>query len=151
MMRDAISNALTTAQKALDKRRVSTLRLMNAAIIDHDITLRGKGKDKASDEEVVDILSKMVKQREESAKLYKQGGRPELEAQELDEIAIIKEFLPAQLSEEETAEIVSGLITETGADSLRDMGKVMGLLKERYRGQIDMGKAGALIKAKLGS
>ena len=151
MMRDAISNALTTAQKALDKRRVSTLRLMNAAIIDHDITLRGKGKDKASDEEVVDILSKMVKQREESAKLYKQGGRPELEAQELEEIAIIKEFLPAQLSEEETAEIVSGLIAETGAASLRDMGKVMGLLKERYRGQIDMGKAGALIKEKLGS
>lgn len=149
-MRDTISNALITAQKAQEKRRVATLRLVTAAINDRDISLRGKGKDKADDEEVIDILAKMVKQREESAKLYNEGGRAELEKQELDEMAIIKEFLPKQLSDEETAQIVSDLIAETKAETLRDMGKVMGLLKTRYRGQIDLGKAGAQLKSKLG-
>lgn len=148
-MRDAISTALVTAQKAKDKRRVATLRLINAAINDRDIALRGKGKEKAADEEVLDILAKMVKQREESVKLYKQAGRVELETQELEEIVIIQEFLPQQLSEEETKAIVGELIAETGAESLRDMGKIMGLLKTRYRGQIDMGKAGSLIKSQL--
>ncbi|MBL1404661.1 MAG: glutamyl-tRNA amidotransferase [Hyphomicrobiales bacterium] len=148
-MRNAISKALISAQKELNKRRVATLRLMNAAINDRDIALRGKGKEKADDEEVLDILAKMVKQRDESVKMYKQAGRAELEAQELEEIVIIQEFLPKQLSQEETNKIVGELITETGAESLRDMGKIMGILKTRYRGQIDMGKAGALIKSQL--
>lgn len=148
-MREAISKALISAQKEQNKRRVTTLRLIKAAINDRDIALRGKGKDAADDEEVLDILAKMVKQRDESVKLYKQAGRAELEAQELEEIEIIQEFLPKQLSQEETNSIVSELISETGAESLRDMGKIMGILKTRYRGQIDMGKAGALIKSQL--
>lgn len=148
-MRNAISKALISAQKEQNKRRVGTLRLINAAINDRDIALRGKGKDKADDEEVLDILAKMVKQRDESVKMYNQAGRAELEAQELEEIEIIQEFLPTQLSEEETSKIVTEVIVETGAESLRDMGKIMGLLKSRYRGQIDMGKAGTLIKSHL--
>lgn len=149
MKRDELADALKTAQKDQAKKRVSTLRLINAAVVDRDIALRGKGKDKADDEEVLDILAKMVKQREESSKLYQEGGRQELADQELEEISIIKEFLPEQLSDEAVGTIISEVIAETGAQSLRDMGKVMGILKQQYRGQIDMGKAGALIKAKL--
>ncbi len=132
-------------------KRTSTLRLINAAITDRDIALRGKGKDKADDEEVLDILTKMVKQREESSRMYREGGREELEAQELLEIDIIREFLPQQLSEEEAAAAVAEAIEETGAESLRDMGKVMGILKSRYRGQLDMGVVGPLVKGKLGA
>ena len=148
-MRNRILEALKNAQKAQDKRRTATLRLVSAAITDRDIALRGKGKDKADDEEVVDILTKMVKQREESSRLYREGGRPDLEAQEIEEIGIIREFLPRQLDDAGTAEAVATAVAETGAASLRDMGKVMGLLKERYRGQIDMAKAGVRIKAAL--
>ena len=149
-MRDAISTALTAAQKALAKRRVSTLRLIMAAIGDRDIALRGKGKDKADDEEVLDILTKMIKQRHESSKMYREGNRPELEAQELEEIEIIQEFMPTQLSDGEAKSAVDAAIAETGAESLRDMGKVMGVLKSKYRGQMDMGKASGVIKAALG-
>ncbi len=149
-MRDAISTALTAAQKALAKRRVSTLRLIMAAIGDRDIALRGKGKDKADDEEILDILTKMIKQRHESSKMYREGNRPELEAQELEEIEIIQEFMPTQLSDDEAKSAVDAAIAETGAESLRDMGKVMGVLKNKYRGQMDMGKASGVIKAALG-
>jgi uncharacterized protein YqeY len=149
-MRDAIADALKTAQKAKEKRRVSTLRLVMAAIGDRDIALRGKGKDKADNEEVLDILTKMIKQRLDSSKMYREGGRPELENQELEEIEIIREFLPKQLSDEESQAVINAAIEETGAESLRDMGKVMGVLKAKYRGQLDMGKAGAAIKAVLG-
>jgi uncharacterized protein YqeY len=149
-MRDAIAGALKAAQKAKQKHRVSTLRLIMAAIGDRDIALRGKGKDKADDEEVLDILTKMVKQRFESSKMYHDGGRPELEAQELEEIEIIREFLPKPLSEADSQVAISAAIEETGAASLRDMGKVMGVLKAKYRGQLDMGRAGAAIKAELG-
>ncbi|MGB7286020.1 MAG: GatB/YqeY domain-containing protein [Salaquimonas sp.] len=148
-MRDKLADALKEAQKALEKKRVSTLRLINAAIQDRDIALRGKGKDKADDEEVLDILGKMVKQREESSKMYIEGGRLELADQELEETAIIKEFMPEQLSEDAVQAIVTEVIAETGATSLRDMGKVMGILKERYRGQLDMGVAGGMIKSQL--
>jgi len=137
--------------KAKDTRRVSTLRLVNAAINERDIALRGKGKDKADEEEVLDILTKMVKQREESSRMYREAGRDELEAQELEEIEIIREFLPQQLSVEEAEAAVTEVIAETEAASLRDMGKVMGLLKERYRGQLDMGVVGPLVKSKLGA
>ena len=148
-MRERISQALKQAQKDQDRRSVSTLRLINAAIVDRDIALRGKGKERADDEEILDILTKMIKQREESSRLYRDAGRAELEAQENEEIEIIRAFLPKALSQEETDAAISAAIEETGAASLRDMGKVMGLLKERYRGQIDMAKAGARIKAKL--
>ena len=149
-MRNAIADALKTAQKAKEKHRISTLRLVMAAIGDRDIALRGKGKDKADNEEVLDILTKMIKQRVDSSKLYREGGRPELEQQEMEEIEIIREFLPKQLSEEESREAIKAAIEETGAESLRDMGKVMGVLKGKYRGQLDMGKAGAAIKDVLG-
>jgi hypothetical protein len=149
-MRDEISQALKTALKSGERNRVATLRLVNAAINDRDIALRGKGKDPAGDEEVLDILAKMIKQREESSKLYREGGRDDLEAQELEEIAIIREFMPQQLSEAELASAIDEAVAESEAVSLRDMGKVMALIKERYRGQVDMAKAGALIKARLG-
>jgi uncharacterized protein YqeY len=150
MLRDHLAEKILTAQKSQERKRLSTLRLIHAAIVDKDIALRGKGKDKADDEEVLDILAKMVKQREESSRLYLEGGRQELADQELEEIEIIKEFLPEQLSDDQVKEVVALVIGETGASSLRDMGKVMGVLKQRYRGQIDMGAAGALIKAALG-
>jgi uncharacterized protein YqeY len=151
MLRDRIADTLKAAQKDQNRKRIATLRLINAAIIDRDISLRGKGKDKADDEEVLDLLGKMVKQREESSRLYAEGGRPELADQELEEIGIIKEFMPVQMDDAAIAAMVEELIGETGAISLRDMGKVMGLIKERYRGQVDMGKAGAMIKEKLNS
>lgn len=149
MIRDRIADALKEAQKSKERRRIATLRLMNAAITDRDIALRGKGKDRADDEEVIDILAKMVKQREESTRLYQEGGRMELAEQETEEIGIIREFMPAQLSDAEIAEAIEAAIADTDAESLRDMGKVMGILKDRFRGQLDMGKAGAMIKARL--
>jgi len=150
MLRDKIGDEMKQAMKDKERKRLSTLRLILAAINDRDIALRGNGKDKADDEEVIDLLSKMVKQREESSRLYKDGGRQDLADQEATEIEIIKEFLPEQLSDEALGEIITETIGEAGAESLRDMGKVMAILKERYRGQIDMGKAGALIKKHLG-
>ena len=149
MLREKIADKLKSAQKEQNRKRIATLRLINAAIIDRDIQLRGKGKDRADDEEVLDILGKMVKQREESSRLYAEGGRQELADQEIEEIGIIKEFMPEQLDDQAVERIVEELIAETGAASLRDMGKVMGLIKERYRGQVDMGKAGGMIKQKL--
>ena len=150
-MRNLISDNLKTAMREKDTRRIATLRLINAAIHDRDIALRGKGKDKADEEEVLDILTKMVKQREESTRMYTEGGREDLANQEREEMAIIREFLPKQLSEEEATNAVAEAISETGAQSLRDMGKVMGLLKERYRGQLDMGMVGPMVKARLGA
>jgi len=149
-MRGKISDSLKTAMKARDKRRVATLRLITAAIEDRDISLRGKGKDKADNEDVMDILSKMVKQREESSRLYREGNRPELEAQELEEIDIIKEYLPKPLSQEETSEAIADAISQSGAQSLRDMGKVMAILKDKYRGKMDMAIAGPAVKKLLG-
>ena len=150
IMREKIAAAVKTAQKQLEKRRVTTLRLIMAAIGDRDIALRGKGKDKADDEEILGILTRMIKQRHESSKMYREGGRPELEAQELEEIDIIREFMPQQLGEAEAQKAIKDAIEETGAASLRDMGKVMGVLKAKYQGQLDMGKAGSAIKAVLG-
>ncbi|MCU0789712.1 MAG: GatB/YqeY domain-containing protein [Nitratireductor sp.] len=148
-MREQITAALTHAQKAQDRLRVATLRLVNAAIQDRDIANRGKGKGPADEAEISELLQKMIKQREESARLYREGGRPELEAKEAGEIAIIREFLPSQLSDAELAEVIAKGIAETGAGSVKDMGKVMGWLKEHYRGQVDMAKAGPLIKARF--
>lgn len=150
MLRETIAEALKEALKNKDKLRTGTLRLVNAAIQDRDIANRGTGKDPVNDDEILQVLTKMVKQREESAKAFEDGARPELAAQERAEIAIIKDFLPAQMSADEVRAAAQGAIAETGAQGLRDMGRVMAVLKERYPGRLDFGKASALVKDLLG-
>lgn len=149
-MRNEISAALKQAMKDKNTDRLSTLRLISAAIKDRDIAARSDGNDASvSDEDVLAILVKMVKQRQESARVYEEGNRLDLSERELAEIVIIEEFLPRQLGEEKTDAAIAQAISETGADSIRDMGKVMGILKTRYTGQIDFGAAGAKVKAAL--
>lgn len=139
------------AMKAKEADRLSTLRLINAAIKDRDIALRGEGEDGGvADDGVLAILGKMVKQRQESARAYEEGGRLELAAKELFEIKVIEEFLPKPLSESQTEAAVAAAISETGADSIRDMAKVMARLKGRYAGRMDFGKVGPMVKALLG-
>ncbi len=150
-MRDSINTALKEAIKAQDTRRASTLRLVVAAIKDRDIAARGADKlDGVSDDEILEILSKMVKQRVESAQTYQEAGRDDLAKQELEEIEIIKGFLPKQLDEAESRAAVEAVITDLRASGLKDMGRVMGELKTRYAGQMDFGKASALVKDILG-
>ena len=149
-MRETINAALKEAIKAQDKRRMSTLRLISAAIKDRDIAARGLGKGEASESELLELLPKMIKQREESEKIYTDAGRTELAKGEAEEIAIIREFLPKQLSEVDMQKAIADAIAEAGASSVKDMGKVMTALKARYAGQMDFGKAGQLVKAKLG-
>ncbi|HEV3241640.1 MAG TPA: GatB/YqeY domain-containing protein [Methyloceanibacter sp.] len=149
-MRETITAALKAATKAQDKRRISTLRLVAAAIKDRDIAARGLGKGEATDAELLELFAKMIKQREESEKIYADAGRGELAKQEAEEIAIIREYLPVQLSESDTQKAISEAIAETGAASVKHMGKVMAVLKARYAGQMDFAKASALVKAKLG-
>ncbi|UCA44781.1 GatB/YqeY domain-containing protein [Pseudochrobactrum sp. XF203] len=151
MLRQEISQALTTAMKAHEKMRASTLRLIMAALKDRDIANRGAGKDPVSDDEILAILAKMIKQREESAKMYEEGNRIELAENERAEIEIIREFLPQQLSDEEIRANSAAAIAEVGAEGLRDMGKVMAVLKERYAGQMDFAKASGVLKELLGS
>jgi uncharacterized protein len=148
-MRDTIAQALRDAQKSQDRVRVATLRLITAAIQDRDIANRGAGKERVSDDEILQILTKMVKQREESAKAFADGGRPELAAAERAEIEIVKEFLPRQIGEEELRRICADVIAETGASSLRDMGAVMAVLKERYPGRVDFSRASTIVKELL--
>lgn len=149
-IRSQIQDALKSAMKAREAERLSTLRLINAAIKDRDIALRGEGNDDGvSDAEVLGILGKMVKQRQESARAYEEGGRLELAQQELSEIKVIEDFLPRQLNEAETAAAIDAAIAETGAESIRDMGKVMGVLKSKYTGQMDFGSVGPKIKDML--
>ena len=150
-MRAKVSDALKTAMKNKDTARLSTLRLINAAIKDKDIALRGEGRDDGvSDDEITALMSKMVKQRQESVRAYEEGGRLELAEKERDEITVIEEFLPRQLTEEETAKAVEAAIAATSASSIRDMGKVMGALKAQYTGQMDFGRVGPMVKGKLG-
>jgi uncharacterized protein len=148
-MRETITAALKVATKAQDKRRISTLRLISAAIKDRDIAARTAGKGEATDAELLELFAKMIKQREESEKIYADAGRAELAQQEGEEIAIIREFLPKQLSEKEMGEAIAAAIKKTGAASVKDMGKVMAELKSAYAGQMDFGKASAAVKAKL--
>lgn len=152
MLREKIDTALKAAMKAGDaKLRVSTLRLVNAAIKDRDIAARSEDRSEGvSDEEILAILTKMVKQREESAETYEKAGRADLAEQERGEIVVIRDFLPRQLSEAEVEKAVEAAIAECDAASLKDMGKCMGLLKERYAGAMDFGRAGALMKKALG-
>lgn len=150
-MRARINDALKTAMKNKDAVRLSTLRLINAAIKDRDIALRGGGDEaQTSDADVLAILGKMVKQRQESARAYEEGGRLELAEKERGEIEIIEDFLPKQLDEAQTEAAVAAAIAEVGAESIRDMGKVMGELKAKYTGQMDFGRVGPMVKDKLG-
>ncbi|MGR3466981.1 MAG: GatB/YqeY domain-containing protein [Shimia sp.] len=150
-LRDRISAGLKEAMKAKDTERLGTLRLINAAIKDRDIAARADdGAASVDDAAVLAILGKMVKQRQESARAYEEGGRLELAEKERSEIGVIEDYLPRQLSEEEVSEAIDAAIVETGAESIRDMGKVMGALKGRYTGQMDFGRAGPMVKAKLG-
>ncbi|MEQ8267752.1 MAG: GatB/YqeY domain-containing protein [Parvibaculum sp.] len=149
-LRETIKQGLTEATKAQDKRRMATLRLIQAALKDRDIAGRTDGRDAGvSDAEILEVLSKMVKQRRESAGIYESAGRMELAQQENEEIAIIESFMPKQLSDAETAAAVQAVIAETGAASIKDMGRVMGELKKRHAGQMDFAKAGAIVKEKL--
>ena len=151
-MRDRVSAALKDAMRAKEADRLSTLRLINAAIKDKDIAARGTGDDEGgvSNEGILAILGRMVKQRQESARAYEEGGRLELAEKELSEIKIIEEFLPKQLSEDEAEAAVDAAIAEVGAESIRDMGKVMAALKAKYTGRMDFGKAGPMVKDRLG-
>jgi len=138
--------------KAKEAERLSTLRLINAAIKDKDIAARGNGEDAegVSDADVLAIMGRMVKQRQESARAYEEAGRLELAEKELAEVTVIEEFLPKQLTEDEVAAAVEDAIATTGAASIRDMGKVMGALKDKFTGQMDFGKVGPFVKDKLG-
>lgn len=149
-LRDQITAALKDAMKAKDAPRLSTLRLITAAIKDRDIGLRSEGRDDGVTEaEIQAILARMVKQRQESARTYEEAARLELAESERAEIAVIEEFLPRQLSQAEVARAVDAAVAELGAASIRDMGRVMALLKERHAGQMDFAAAGALVKARL--
>lgn len=150
-LRMRLSDSLKEAMKAKAVDRLPTLRLISAAIKDKDIDARAGGaEDGVSDSDLLAILSKMVKQRLESAKAYEEGGRLELAEKERAEILIIEEFLPKQLTEDETKAAIEAAIADTGATSLRDMGKVMGVLKDKYTGQLDFGKVGGVVKSILG-
>lgn len=148
MLRDDINNALKEAMKAKNERAVSTLRMVNSTIKNADIEARTTGK-ATGDAEVLSILQKMIKQRQESVELYKKGGRDDLVKQEQEEIAIIQAYLPQQMSEAEMAAAIDAAIQETGAAGMKDMGKVIGALRGQYAGQMDMAKASAMVKAKL--
>jgi uncharacterized protein YqeY len=151
-LRTKISDELKTAMKAGDKLRVSTLRLVASAIKDRDIQNRTAGPDSGvNDAQIVEVMAKMVKQRQESVAMYEQGGRPELAQQERSEIDIIQSFMPKQLSDAEVKSVIAAIIQETGAQSVKDMGKVMAGLKAKYAGQMDMAKAGAVVKGLLGA
>ena len=149
-MRDLINDALKEAIKNQDKTRMATLRLISAAIKDRDIEGRAKGRDSVSDEDILGILAKMIRQREESASIYEENGRLEMAAQEREEIEIIRSFLPQQLSDEDVEAACRKAVEAVGAEGLRDMGKCMGALKKRYAGQMDFSKASQMVKELLG-
>jgi uncharacterized protein len=150
MLREDINNALKDAMKAGEARRVSTLRLVNASLKNADIEARGQGKPALADEDVLGVLQKMIKQRHESAELYDKGGRPELASQEREEITIISHYLPRQMTDQEIHDTIGALLKDTGASAMKDMGRVMAALKERYAGKLDFGKASAAVKKMLG-
>ncbi len=148
-LRERLQAEVKEAMKAKAAARLSTLRMMGAAIKDREIAARGDGAE-VGEADILTLLGKMVKQRQESARAYAEGGRPELEAKELAEIAVITGFLPQQLTGAEVEAAIAAAVAETGASSIKDMGRVMGALKAKYTGQMDFGAAGALIKTRLG-
>ena len=149
-MRETIQSSLKAALKAGQTKELSTLRLITAALKDRDIAARSKGNnDGISDDEILSMLQTMIKQRQESSKMYRDGGREELAQSEDEEIAIIRTFLPAQMDDAAIADAITAAIAESGAESIKDMGKVMGVLKTKYTGQMDFGAASGQIKARL--
>jgi len=150
MIRDAITSAQVQAMKAGDKERLAAVRLILARLKDRDIELRTAKEKPEDDAIVVDVLQKMVKQRRESIAMFEQGGRAELAAKEQAELTVIESFLPRQMSEDETKATIDAIKAEVGAASVKDMGRVMALLKERHGTEIDMSKASALVKVALG-
>ena len=149
MIRDDIKAAMVSAMKGGDKQRTATIRLIQSALKNRDIELRTGAAPADDDGTVVEVLQKMIKQRRESIALYEQGGRAELAEAEKAEVAVIEEFLPAQMSEEETKAAIDSIAKELGASSVKDMGRVMAALKERHAAQLDMSRASALVKARL--
>jgi uncharacterized protein len=149
MIRDTIKAAQITAMKAGEKDRLAAIRLILAKVKDRDIELRTASQQPDDDALVVEVLQKMVKQRRESIALYEQGGRDELAAVEAAELAVIEEFLPAQMSEADTVVAIEAIKAELGASSIKDMGRVMAMLKERHAASLDMSKASGLVKAAL--
>ena len=149
-MREQFTAMLKTAMKAGDRRRVDTVRMITAALKDRDIEARSTGKD-VGNPEIIALLEKMVKSRRESMEIYDKNGRPELALQEREEIAIISEFLPTQMSDDDVTAAIKAAIAETGAASMKDMGKVVAVLKGKYAGQMDFAKASGLVKALLGT
>jgi uncharacterized protein YqeY len=148
-MRERFTTELKEAMKAGDKRKLGTIRLIQAALKDKDIEARGAGKGQATDEEILALLQKMIKQRQESMAIYDQNGRPELAQQEREEAEVIASFLPQQMDEAETKAAIEAAIGETGAASMKDMGKVIGALRGKYAGQMDFAKPSALVKEML--
>ena len=149
MIRDQLKAALVTAMKSGDKQRTATIRLVQAALKNRDIELRGSANPPEDDALVTEVLQKMIKQRRESIGMYETGGRPELAAAEQAEIAVIEDFLPRQMSEDEAKAAIDAIAAELGATSVKDMGRVMATLKDRHAAQLDMSKASALVKARL--
>ena len=149
-MRETFTETLKAAMRAGDKRRISTVRLIQAALKDRDIEARGQGKGPIPDAEISSLLQKMIKQTQESLDIAVKAGREDLAGQAREEIAILSEFLPRQMSEDEMRAAIKSAVAETGAAGVRDMGKVIGLLKERFAGQMDFGKASPLVKEALG-
>mgnify|MGYP003577621525 CR=1 FL=1 len=149
MIRDSIKAAQVAAMKVGDKPRTAAIRLIQSALKNRDIELRTAEKAPDDDAVVTEVLQKMIKQRRESIEMYEKGGRTELAEAEKAEVAVIEEFLPQQMSEEETKAAIDAIVTETGASSVKDMGKVMAVLKERHAASLDMSKASALVKARL--
>ena len=147
-MREIFTEGLKAAMKAGDKRRVATIRMVQAALKDRDIEARGQGKT-VGDEEILALLQKLVKSRQESLSIYQKAGRDDLATQEREEIEIIQEFLPQQMSEEEAAAAIEAAIAETGAAGMKDMGKVVGALKAKYTGRMDFAAASVKVKARL--
>jgi len=149
VLRDNINNAMKDAMKARDERRVGTLRMMNAAIKNADIAARGEGKEPLNEADLMSLFQKMIKQRQESADLYDKGARPELAAAERGEIEIITAYLPQQMSDVEAGSAISAVLKEINAETMKDMGRAMAALKERFAGKMDFGKASGKIKELL--
>jgi uncharacterized protein YqeY len=150
-LREKLTGAMKEAMKAKDARRLATVRMILAALKDRDIAARSEdSRDLVPDDDILTLLTKMVKQREESAKAFDDGGRPELAAKEREEIAVIRDFMPKQMDEAETEAAIRAAIAETGAASVKDMGKVIARLREQFAGRMDFGKASGMVKSLLG-
>lgn len=149
MLRENINNAIKDAMKARDERRVSTLRMMNAAIKNADLEATGQGKSELNEVDLMSLFQKMIKQRQESAEIYDKGGRPELAAKEKAEVEIIQAYLPQQMSDVEAGHAISVLLQEINAETMKDMGRAMAALRERFAGKMDFGKASGRIKELL--